>query len=961
MSDESELPQTRLSQVTPLSGSTELEGLPLQTPGRYTAVDGAPELGHGGMGRVLRLFDTHLRREVAIKELLPEHANQQSSLGPLLGSLFIREARVMARLEHPGIVPVYELARRVDGAPYYAMRHIEGRSLASALERCSTLSDRLTLLPHYIDVVQAIAYAHSRGITHRDLKPANVMVGPFGETQVLDWGLAQVAGEPDLASGSGTPAYMSPEHSRSKVTDARSDVWALGVMLFELLAGQLPFTADSQEVLARAVDGPTPSMQDLERRAPPALVAVMNRALQRAPEQRFANASEMARALEEAQRFVAPSAVRFVVTAAVLVVATLTLAGLLARWSAARDARDYAMSRALSEERRTSSRRLGDAAGLALRANETQRAATLADEALHEADADAPLARGVGLVARERGVPRQAWSVGVEAGCSAVAVMGEVVACATLGGVALFNADTGATVPMLKTGPQGWQRAVTVLSHDRLASAGDDRVVHVWSVSLGKEVQHFADFESTILALASSGASVFAGLRDGRVVEISSDGRKINRWSMPGPVEAVSAASGVLAAAGGSLVRVQLENGVPIEVKGRCGALLAEPGLVTVALERSVLELSGNGVQRVFTTHRDSVTALARGDRLISSDAAGEVQWGFAQLPFEGTLTLPQGRVVAAATAGLRVFVAPQGPALVAIDLPARRETLREEATPTFHAYWSRGWLVSGLSDGRIRKYELASREVSTFESRHRSGVRAVAEVKGEERPETLRHLSAGDDGQVLAQRWNGEVTVLDSNSTQAISALAVDPAGTRAAWSFNDGALVLWSLSFGKEISRERVGLVHTLVFSPDGRWLAAGREDERVALYAAESGKAGATLGPSDGPVLVLRWSGDGERLFSAGAETKVTEWSVANGSALRTFSTARGQVTALDVSPDQSRLAAGSEGEVFIWDTETAALWARLPADGGRWSAVHFIDDSTLFAIGSDRVPRRYPLAP
>ena len=169
----------------------------------------------------------------------------------------------MARLEHPGVVPVYELARRADGTPYYAMRRVVGDSLASAMGRCDTLRDRLSLLPHYVDVVQTIAYAHSRGVVHRDLKPANVMIGPFGETQVLDWGLANVAGEADLSSGSGTPAYMSPEQVRAGASDSRTDVWALGVLLFELVTGRLPF--EGANVLSQVVDAPTPSVRELPR------------------------------------------------------------------------------------------------------------------------------------------------------------------------------------------------------------------------------------------------------------------------------------------------------------------------------------------------------------------------------------------------------------------------------------------------------------------------------------------------------------------------------------------------------------------------------------------------------------------------------------------------------------------------------------------------------------------------
>ena len=155
---------------------------------------------------------------------------------------------------------------RSDGRLYYTMQLVKGRTLSSALEACASLDERLACLPHFVDMCQAIAFAHSRGVVHRDIKPENVMIGEFGETIVLDWGLAKVRGVRDIRSkdlaaeikefqdaqvgktmdGSaiGTPAYMSPEQAEGEIDeiDERSDVWSLGVVLYELLTGELPFT-----------------------------------------------------------------------------------------------------------------------------------------------------------------------------------------------------------------------------------------------------------------------------------------------------------------------------------------------------------------------------------------------------------------------------------------------------------------------------------------------------------------------------------------------------------------------------------------------------------------------------------------------------------------------------------------------------------------------------------------------
>ncbi|MEO7735061.1 MAG: serine/threonine-protein kinase [Kofleriaceae bacterium] len=213
-------------------------------PQRYVLLG---EHGRGGLGRVLRAHDRELGRDVAVKELLAR--------GDLDEVRFLREVLITARLEHPGIVPIHEAGRWPDGTPFYAMKLVSGRSLHDLIAERPTVEARIGLLHHVIAVTDAIAYAHGRGIIHRDLKPANVVVGDFGETIVIDWGLAKdlassddpvLAASPSRADqpahltsvGSvlGTPAYMSPEQKRGSSVDRRTDVYAIGTMLWELCA-----------------------------------------------------------------------------------------------------------------------------------------------------------------------------------------------------------------------------------------------------------------------------------------------------------------------------------------------------------------------------------------------------------------------------------------------------------------------------------------------------------------------------------------------------------------------------------------------------------------------------------------------------------------------------------------------------------------------------------------------------
>jgi serine/threonine protein kinase/WD40 repeat protein len=205
------------------------------------------EHGRGGLGRVLRAHDRELGRDVAVKELLAR--------GDIHEVRFLREVLITARLEHPGIVPIHEAGRWPDGTPFYAMKLVSGRSLHDLIAERETVEARIGLLHHVIAVTDAIAYAHGRDIIHRDLKPSNVIVGDFGETIVIDWGLAKDLAsndEPIAAEGLfrtnqsdeltrvgvvlGTPAYMSPEQKRGAPVDQRTDVYAIGTMLWELCA-----------------------------------------------------------------------------------------------------------------------------------------------------------------------------------------------------------------------------------------------------------------------------------------------------------------------------------------------------------------------------------------------------------------------------------------------------------------------------------------------------------------------------------------------------------------------------------------------------------------------------------------------------------------------------------------------------------------------------------------------------
>ncbi len=286
------------------------------------------EIARGGMGAILKGRDPDLGRDLAVKVLLDAHRDK-----PELVRRFIEEAQIGGQLQHPGVVPVYELGTFGDSRPYFTMKLVKGRTLAEILaERPEPTDDRPRFVAMLLQVAQTVAYAHARGVIHRDLKPSNIMVGSFGEVQVMDWGLAKVlprGGVEDDASAGllppegdtiiatnhpevdpdgdrsragsilGTPSYMAPEQARGETDrlDERCDVFALGSILAEVLTGQPAFTGRSGgEILRKAARGDF--LEGFARLdgsgADAALVDLAKNCLAAEPEDRPADAQEVA-------------------------------------------------------------------------------------------------------------------------------------------------------------------------------------------------------------------------------------------------------------------------------------------------------------------------------------------------------------------------------------------------------------------------------------------------------------------------------------------------------------------------------------------------------------------------------------------------------------------------------------------------------------------------------------------
>ncbi len=252
------------------------------------------EIGSGGMGVVYEAEDTRLRRRVAIKLLPPEHSRDRAAK-----DRFLREARAASALDDPHICTVHDVGEH-DGRLYIVMAYYEGETLKERLARGPLPVDEARRIA--IQVARALARAHEAGIVHRDIKPANVMLTRRGEIKVLDFGIAKMSGDTTLTrtgSSPGTPAYMSPEQARGEPVDGRTDLWSLGVLLYEMLTGRRPFAGDHEPAVLSAVQSREPERLDRIRpEVPPELARTVAKALAKEPGQRQQSAGELLAELE---------------------------------------------------------------------------------------------------------------------------------------------------------------------------------------------------------------------------------------------------------------------------------------------------------------------------------------------------------------------------------------------------------------------------------------------------------------------------------------------------------------------------------------------------------------------------------------------------------------------------------------------------------------------------------------
>ncbi len=965
------------------------------------------EIAKGGMGRVFEARDLRLGRDVAIKELLPRNRDAARR--------FEREARITARLQHPAIINIHEAGVWAGGEPFYAMTRVTGRSLDQVVAERTTLAERLGLLPNVIAIADALAYAHSQQIIHRDLKPSNVLLGAFGETVVIDWGLAKDLAGPldpamslqlkqqpdDTLTGSvvGTPAYMPPEQARGEPVDQRADVYALGALLYQVLVGSAPYTGKrSNDVLEQVLAGAPTPVEEREPGAPADLVTIVAKAMNRDLDARYPTASELAADLKRFQtgqlvaahhysrwqlfwRWVRRNRLALAIASAAVI--TLAVVG----WLSVR--------RIVDERNR---------AELEQRKDELRRAALLEERGRAELSAGRAGPALVNLAGAVRGKPRGALAFLIadamrpfEAEVAtlrlgngevhvAYAPDGRQVALAsTAGDLALWNVhDQSATTLGVALAPQ---RAVTWSTDGALLGAGgDDGVVRIWRGGIALR---------TIAVTSAITDLQFS--RDGtRVVAATADG--IARiWTLAGetapllldpPAETTAERPPLTSAQfspdGGRIVVAASDGTVNVWEPGsdrQTTPLRQHAAAVHVARWNPAGDLvataSDDGTARIWDPLRGklAVASLVHGRNARITDVA----WSHdgTRVLTAGTdrmvriWKLPERNAEPSSPAAARLLAElPHTDTVVACRFSADDRWIAT-AERVARIWDAEGQLVAAFELADAVRSVAFSPDAALLVTGTRDGTarlwdvtRGVAAVPVNlESP--IHAIAIARDGTVAAGRddsnvsiWNGATSRVLRKHLGRVFAVAFSPDGTQLVTGGEDVQTYVWNLRSSDEprVLVEVAPPVHAAAYDPAGMTVALGDALGRLWLAPARGTGAARWIAGLDVPVTAIAFNARGDRIAGVGADGTVIIWSSDGAQLARTRVSVPLAAVAFD--PVTDALAVGGDGEARVLRLVGRSLVPTLTIEGPTGavrSIAYSSDGSRLFAGGSDGVAK------
>ena len=951
----------------------------------------------GGLGQVSLALDQELHREVALKEIQAQFSDDRASR-----ERFVLEAEITGGLEHPGIVPVYALGLGTDGCPFYAMRFVQGNSLKQVIEDFHSPENpnrqkpgmRLLalrqLLSRFIDVCNAVEYAHSRGILHRDLKPANIMLGNYGETLVVDWGLAKPMGNQEFPSNDarphfamtftdleqtqpgsvvGTPGYMSPEQAAGNLDQfsPATDVYSLGVTLRQMLSGQAPTATEPthrvrtrllqkrslSEILLAVRRGDFMKPLAIVSRVPPALNSVCIKAMALRPEDRYASASaiavdiehwladepvaahqenqidKIARWIRRHRAWAMSGAAALAIVAIVATVASFLINGqrlLIAEKE--RTANQLALHNATLVEEKT---KLVEQEMTARRA---------ADHHADAAKRQTKLAERHLYVANMN-LAQSAWDNShVDQSIRLLDLYRSVDDASNSQGNLLgfewyyLDHCCHSDLSTLR-GHTGSVLSVAYRPDGmHLASAGADHAIKIWDAISGRELLTLQGHNQSIHCVAYS--------PDGKRLASASNDAAVKVWNIDDGHEAMT-----LAGHRGPVKSVAFSpDGQRLASAGDDGTTI----LWNLTTQQKLFRLQ---------EHVGPVSSVAfspDGMRLASGGHDSSIRiWdtatGRTSLPMKGHNNSVFS--VAFSPDGLRVASASYDESIKVWDAGTGREllTLTGHTHPVLNVAFSSDGrrLASASVDQTVRVWDAATGQLRVTLKGHTHETRSVAFS-----PDGSQLASASLDRTI--KLWDVS-TVSESlapfGDAQGAAAVAFSPDGDRVA-SGNLHQIKVWDAFTGWDLLKlsGHMGTVRSVTFSPNGERLASASEDKTVRIWDPVSGMSLLTLFGHTHRVWSVAFSPDGQRLASASEDQTVKIWNAATGQELSTLKGHLGGVWSVSFSPDGQRLvSASADRTARIWDAAKGNCLFIFKGHTQGVRSVVFSPDGTQFASASE----------
>ena len=980
-----------------------------EAPGRYTQIS---LHASGGMGRVLLVHDTTTDRNIALKELLP--ASEGSTRGvdsPVrqmtqMAARFLLEGRITAQLEHPSIVPVYELGRRKNGTLYYTMKLVRGKTLAAAIGEAKTLEERLRLLSHFIDLCQAIAFAHDRGVLHRDIKPPNIMVGEFGETVVLDWGVAKVKKEPDMyeeeiratsslfgmeekdwketayGTAIGTPHYMPPEQAQGLLDeiDERSDVYALGAVLYEILTGHVPFHGKSaREIITRVINTEPPAIATYEADAPPELISICTKAMSKTRDKRYPSAKALAEELQKYQSGALVGAYNYkfseiarryyrkhktmvntigAAAACIVLVCIFAYINILMARNREREQRLIAQQEAYLAEIRLAdaymddykyddARRILDETQPGKRDVEWAYLADRASQDVATLDHGAPVTSAEyspdGSKILTRALPSvvlwdaetferlQQWEFGdvriyncefSPGGNYVVIALGDATA-------RVLDAANGEELARIEGHVGPVRYASFSPDEQQLVTAGSDGVVKVWDWRAGTELGAFRGHGSQL-----------------QYASFVNDGNSIVSWSINEDIRLWDVATGAqLAQLDGFRVRPNSARDRFVFIKGN-EAIVADAH-TGVELWRSPRQ---EGVlHHAFISDDDAYVAVASADgaaRVWPLTPDGAADTFSVGEPVWRALLSPDNRYLFTEIARGRIDVWDR----------ATREKINElsghgRAMTTMAVSGDGKYVLSASHDGTARIWDaVRPRSYDPITVLAKPAMAVAVSPDGK----TIASLGLDNTLRVIDTATHHERYRIACQSVLSDRSVAFSPDGRFLAVTLDETLPMVFSVDAGQYIRRfeGHASMVSRLAFSPDGGAVVSASLDNTVQVWDALTGERRQLLTGHTESVTAAVFSPDGQRIASASRDNTARIWDGKSGKLLATLEHPR-DVMDVVFSHDGALAATGcTDGSVRLWDAGTGVLVRALPGVSVPIARLRFTgEDTRLLAATQD----------